>query len=137
MVLKFVTHIRFFKNIQLKASLCKIVLNKSWRFSSNATLIRVKTQKLRQGGSLTIIGTASYLTVKVILLHQKDLHTPPLTWVLLDLPVPNKNTIESILFRYWWVQKDPCTPPAPLALHTKHLHSRYSHQNRQLHEFQQ
>ena len=41
MVIQFVTHIRFKKNIQLKASWCKIVLNKSWRFSSNAPLIRV------------------------------------------------------------------------------------------------
>ena len=31
----------FLKNILLKASWCKIVLNKRWRFSSNATLIRV------------------------------------------------------------------------------------------------
>ena len=41
MVIQLVTHIRFLKKIQLKASWCKILLNKSWRFSSNATLNRV------------------------------------------------------------------------------------------------
>ena len=44
MVIQFVTHIRFLKIYQLEAS-CKIVLNKSCRFSSNATLIRVKQKQ--------------------------------------------------------------------------------------------
>ena len=63
--------------------------------------------------SLALIGTASYLTVKVLLLHKKDPHTPPLTWVLFGPPAPNVNTVVSVFIRYWWFQKGPRTPPPP------------------------
>ena len=47
MVIQFLTHIRFFKkNIYLKASWCKTVLNKSWYLNTNATLNRVRQNSI-------------------------------------------------------------------------------------------